>query len=138
MSDTYLLPGSLPAARSISPAASVGIRGGTEDGGGLKKACAEFEALFINQLLKELRATVDKSGLMDGGQAEEVYTGMMDAEVARDLASKGGIGLAAILYRQLNPASAEPVGTAAAAAPVRDRPAAGEGGGPKVMASRRR
>lgn len=128
MSDTYLFSGSLRPVRSTFPAAPAGHRGGTENGGRLKKACAEFEALFINQLLKELRATVEKSGLMDGGQAEEVYTGMMDAEIARDLASKGGIGLAAILYRQLNPASAEPLETPAVAAPVRERPSTGEGG----------
>ncbi len=124
MSDTHLLPGSLRPAGTISPAATAGRRGNTENGGHLKKACGEFEALFINQLLNELRATVEKSGLMDGGQAEEVYTSMMDAEIARDLAAKGGIGLAAILYRQLNSAGAEPAGPTAGETPAGDRQSA--------------
>ena len=38
-----------------------------------REACAEFEALFINMMLKELRSTINKSGLMDGGKAEELY-----------------------------------------------------------------
>ncbi|MFZ0611997.1 MAG: rod-binding protein [Desulfobacterales bacterium] len=138
MSDTYLVPGPLRPAGLVSPAAPVGNRANTENGGRLKKACAEFEALFINQLLKELRATVDKSGLMDGGQAEEVYTGMMDTEIARDLASKGGIGLAAILYRQLNYAGAEPSGPAGDGPPARERQVPSGGASPKVMSTRRR
>lgn len=106
MTDTFLAPGSLRPPGSARPTA-VGNRVNDENGGRLREACSEFEALFINLLLKEMRATVGKSGLMDGGQAEEVYTGMMDTEMARDLAAKGGFGLADILYRQLDPARAE-------------------------------
>lgn len=106
MTDTFLTPGLLRPPGDARPTA-VGNRANDENSGRLREACSEFEALFINLLLKELRATVGKSGLMDGGRAEEVYTGMMDTEMARDLAAKGGIGLAAILYRQLEPARAE-------------------------------
>jgi Rod binding domain-containing protein len=106
MTDTFLTPGSLRPSDSARPSA-VGNRVNDENGGRLREACSEFEALFINLLLKELRATVGKSGLMDGGQAEEIYTGMMDTEMARNLAAKGGIGLADILYRQLDPAQAD-------------------------------
>jgi Rod binding domain-containing protein len=106
MTDTFLTPGSLRPPGSSHPTA-VGNRVNDENGGRLREACSEFEALFINLLLKEMRATVGKSGLMDGGQAEEVYTGMMDTEMARDLAAKGGFGLADILYRQLAPARAD-------------------------------
>ncbi len=107
MTDTFLIPGSLRPPDSARPTAA-GNRGKDENGGRLREACTEFESLFIHLLLKELRATVGKSGLMDGGQAEEVYTGMMDTEMARDLAAKGGIGLADILYRQLDSARTEP------------------------------
>ncbi|MGB8427457.1 MAG: rod-binding protein, partial [Desulfobacterales bacterium] len=137
-SDTSLLTGPLRSAAVISPPAAVGRRGNTENGGHLKKACAEFEALFINQLLKELRATVEKSGLMDGGQAEEVYTGMMDAEIARDLASKGGIGLAAILYRQLSSTSAMTTGSVDEGTLTRDRQALSGAAAAKVIGTRRR
>ena len=66
-----------------------------------KDACKEFEALFINMMLKELRATVNKSGLMDGGKAEELFTSLMDTQMSREMAAQGGIGLAEMLYRQM-------------------------------------
>jgi flagellar protein FlgJ len=130
-----MIPGSLRPPGDLRPTA-VGNRGNDENGGRLREACSEFEALFINLLLKELRATVGKSGLMDGGRAEEVYTGMMDTEMARDLAAKGGIGLAAILYRQLEPGRLPVPGAPEAAgseSAVRHRQSLGRTGRSKVL-----
>ena len=67
----------------------------------LRKACSELESLFIAYLLKEMRATIPKSDFMSGGRAEEIYTSMLDSEMAKKLSSKGGIGLSAILLDQL-------------------------------------
>jgi flagellar protein FlgJ len=67
----------------------------------LGSVCREMESLFINYLLKEMRATIDKSGLIDGGQAEEIYTSMLDAELAKEIAGRGGIGLYKLLWDQL-------------------------------------
>jgi peptidoglycan hydrolase FlgJ len=51
-----------------------------------------MEALFIHQLLSEMRKSVVKSGLIDGGRAEEVYTSLMDAEMAKGMAQSGSLG----------------------------------------------
>ena len=67
----------------------------------LRKACSELESLFIAHLLKEMRATIPKSDFINGGKAEEIYTSMLDSEMARELSSKGGIGLSSILLDQL-------------------------------------
>jgi len=67
----------------------------------LQKACSAFESLFIHYMLKEMRSTVNKSGLIDGGQAEEIYTSMLDSRMAEDISERGGIGLARILMQQL-------------------------------------
>ncbi len=67
----------------------------------LRKACSELESLFIAYLLKEMRATIPKSDFMNGGRAEEIYTSMLDSEMAKELSSKGGIGLSSILLDQL-------------------------------------
>lgn len=69
----------------------------------LEKACAEFESLFIFHLLKEMRSTIPKTGLLTGGRGEEIYTSMFDAQVARELASERGIGLATLLRERLGP-----------------------------------
>jgi len=66
----------------------------------LARACAEFEALFLQQLLRQMRATVPREA-PDGGSAGQLYGEMRDAEVARSLARGRGIGLADVLYRQM-------------------------------------
>jgi Rod binding domain-containing protein len=48
-----------------------------------------------------MRATIDKSGLIDGGQAEEIFTSLLDAEISKKISTAGGIGLSAILLEQL-------------------------------------
>ena len=67
----------------------------------LKKACFELESLFINYLLKEMRATIPKSEFIGGGKAEEIYTSMLDSQLAKEMTSGGGIGLSPLLYDQL-------------------------------------
>ena len=67
----------------------------------LRAACIEMESLFINYLFKEMRATIDKSGFISGGRAEEIFTGMLDAEQSKKIPTAGGIGLSSILLEQL-------------------------------------
>jgi flagellar protein FlgJ len=67
----------------------------------LQAACAEMESLFLSHLLKELRATVDKSGFISGGQAEEIFTSLLDVEISKKMSAAGGIGLSDILLEQL-------------------------------------
>ena len=67
----------------------------------LEKACQEMESIFLNFLLKEMRNTINKSGFISGGTAENIYTGMLDAELSKVISARGGIGLSKILYEQL-------------------------------------
>jgi flagellar protein FlgJ len=67
----------------------------------LKAACEDMEALFIHHMLSEMRKTIPKSGLIDGGRSEEIYTSLMDAETARKMAGSGGLGLSRILLEQM-------------------------------------
>lgn len=72
----------------------------------LKSACAEFESLFMNYLLKEMRSTVPESGLVSGGKAESIYTSMLDAQMAREIAFSRGIGLADMFQTQMERSTA--------------------------------
>ena len=74
---------------------------GDKDDPRLRAACAEMESLFLSHLLKEMRATVEKSGFISGGQAEEIFTSLLDAEISKKMSAAGGIGLSAILLEQL-------------------------------------
>ena len=67
----------------------------------LKEACSDFEAIFIKQMLDSMRKTVNKSGLMDGGMAEEIFQDMLYDKYAEKMSKTGNFGIKDILYKQL-------------------------------------
>jgi len=73
----------------------------------LSDACRQMESLFIHHLFKEMRATIHKSGFISGGRAEEIYTSMLDAEMAANISTRGGIGLSEMLLHQLGNGSSQ-------------------------------
>jgi flagellar protein FlgJ len=73
----------------------------------LSDACRQMESLFIHHLFKEMRATIHKSGFISGGRAEEIYTSMLDAEMAAKISARGGIGLSEMLLHQLGSRSSQ-------------------------------
>ncbi len=74
------------------------------DAAELEKACTEMESFFIHNLLKAMRATVPESGLFGGKNVMDRYSSMLDGYLARELASKGGIGLAREISGQFSAA----------------------------------
>ena len=80
---------------------SVNASAATPADGQLQNTCRDMESLFLSYLLKEMRATVDKSGFISGGKAEEIFTSLLDVEYSKQMSSAGGIGLASLLIKQL-------------------------------------
>ena len=68
----------------------------------LYKVSQEFEAIFIKQMLNVMRKSVSKTGLMDGGMAEDFFEDMLYDEYAKKMAESGSFGIADMIYRQLN------------------------------------
>jgi len=69
----------------------------------LKKACADFESMLVYQLLKTMRQTIPKSGVLSGSHGKDTYEMMFDQKVADEVARKGqGLGLQKILYNQIS------------------------------------
>jgi Rod binding domain-containing protein len=98
---------SQPSSALIAPGPAMdrnqeAIRTENDRGDALQKACAEMEALFIFHLLQEMRATVPKEGLLHGGMGEEIFTSLMDGEMARTIALERGLGLAQLMESQLS------------------------------------
>ena len=73
----------------------------TDKDAGIKAAAQEFEALFLQIMLKSMRATTDQDSFMDN-EASRFFTGMLDEQIAKDLSRTGSIGLAQILEGQLH------------------------------------
>lgn len=67
----------------------------------LKKACADFESIFISYMLKTMRRTIPKSGLNEF-PGKDIYTMLLDQKVAEDIAKRGGgMGIQEMLLHQL-------------------------------------
>lgn len=72
------------------------------DDAALKEACRDFEAIFLEQMLKSMRQTVPKNGLLDGGMAEDIFEDMLYQNYAGKMADSADLGLADMLYRQIS------------------------------------
>jgi len=68
----------------------------------LKGAAKQFEALFLNMVMKSMRDATPQDGAFDDSQTK-MYTSMLDEQISQNLASRG-VGLADMLVRQLSPA----------------------------------
>ena len=84
------------------PLKKIGKTADTPKEAELKKACKNFEAIILQQMLTAMRRTVPKDGLLQGGYAGDMYQSMYDEGLAKQMASDRGIGLADTLYQQLS------------------------------------
>ncbi len=65
----------------------------------LQQVAERFEALFIQQILKQARSAKLADDLL-GGEAVDTYTSMLDQERAEKLASSVNLGIAEALVAQ--------------------------------------
>lgn len=68
----------------------------------LKKACTEFEAIFVREVLKFMRQTIPSSAAAGLGAGKDVYESLLDQELSRSLAGKGGLRIGEMVYRQMS------------------------------------
>lgn len=77
------------------------IAGGEDKDKQLREACQGFEAVFLQKIWEQMRNSIPKSDYLHSKE-EEMYQSLYDAEFSQKMASAGGIGLADMLYEQLN------------------------------------
>ncbi|HEX4884788.1 MAG TPA: flagellar assembly peptidoglycan hydrolase FlgJ [Casimicrobiaceae bacterium] len=65
----------------------------------LAKAAGQFEAMFLQMVLKQMRETLPKDGPLDS-DTMRTYTSMFDQQIAQHLSSRG-LGLREAIERQL-------------------------------------
>lgn len=75
-----------------------GARAGTAEA--TKAAATQFEAMFVNMMLKTMRDASPQDGLTNSEQTK-MLGGMLDQQTSQNIAKKG-IGLADMLVRQLS------------------------------------
>ncbi|KJV07090.1 flagellar assembly peptidoglycan hydrolase FlgJ [Methylocucumis oryzae] len=68
----------------------------------LKEAAKQFEALFLGNILKNMRSAKLADGLMDSSQTQFFHE-MYDQQLAVHIAGKSDLGLAELIVKQLKP-----------------------------------
>ena len=68
----------------------------------LSAAATQFEAMFVQMLLKSMREALPQDGMLSSEQSK-LYTSLFDQQIAQQM-GKRGIGLRQVLERQLSPA----------------------------------
>lgn len=66
----------------------------------LKGAATQFEAMFINMMLKSMREATPQDGMTDS-ETTKTFTSMLDGQLSQTMA-KRGMGLADMLVRQMS------------------------------------
>ena len=64
-------------------------------------ACIEMESLLVGKMMKEMRKTVEKSGWINGGHAEEIFEDMLYDEYSLDISRNSNLGMAKMLYEDM-------------------------------------
>lgn len=76
-------------------------KGDKKDDAGLRDATREFEAYFVNMLLKQVRKTLSDGGLTEKSEARKNFESMLDQEYAKLLSEGEGIGLGKAMYEAM-------------------------------------
>ena len=67
----------------------------------MEKVARDFESVFVNKLFESMRKGVPKSGLLDSS-AMKMYQSMMDQEMAKLMSVRKGMGIGAMVYKDLS------------------------------------
>lgn len=80
------------------------LRGSTDKDEALKKVAQQFESMFINMMLKNMRSAnaVFEEGSLFNSKESEFYRDMHDQQLSLTLAHQNGFGIAEALYRQMS------------------------------------
>ncbi|MCB9481307.1 MAG: rod-binding protein [Desulfobacteraceae bacterium] len=76
---------------------------GKNEGDELKKACEDFEAIMIHQMLKAMRKTVPDGGILEKSNGSDVWESLYDEKISFEVSGEEkGTGLAKFLYEELS------------------------------------
>jgi len=91
------------ASSSLDFAGLARLRGEAQkkSNAGNREAAQQFEAMFVQMMLKSMRDATFKSGFL-GSQTMDTYQGMHDRELSLQIARNGSMGIASLLEKQFS------------------------------------
>lgn len=71
------------------------------DKAAIRDAAQKFEGMFLSQMFQYMFEGVDADPMFGGGSAEKMYRSLMIDEYGKQVANKGGLGIANHVYDTL-------------------------------------
>lgn len=72
-----------------------------QDDEALRKACKEFESIFLSIMFKEMKKTVPEDGLIEKDTGTKIFEDMYVEELSNEVANNNeGLGIGKMLYEQ--------------------------------------
>jgi flagellar protein FlgJ len=100
----------------------------------LREVAGQFEALFVQMMLKSMRDAVPEGGLFESNHLD-TYEQMYDQQLSLELSNRGGIGLADTIVEQLRKAAPANGASDAAEAGLMPLPRRGDASAPAMPLS---
>lgn len=67
----------------------------------IKDSAQKFEASFLSSMMQEMFEGLDTAGPFGGGQGEAMFRSVLTEAMAKQVARRGGIGVAASVEREM-------------------------------------
>jgi len=102
-----------PFANNLRPEWNRGPQGLTpkQEAARLKEVANEFEAIMMEQMVREMRKAVPKGDLLGREIGQEMFNEMLDGEFVQQMVKRGGIGLTDVLTDALGGKNENPAPT---------------------------
>lgn len=68
----------------------------------LKKACSDFESIFINYMLKSMRTAFSEDGILENNNETQIVQSMFDENLSASMAKGTGMGLGKMLFKSFS------------------------------------
>jgi len=94
------VPISNPSVFDVNALTTLKSQVKSDDPAALKAAAKQFEALFLQMVLKSMRDSVPREGLFDSDQSR-MFESLLDQQLSLNMSGKGTLGLAAMIEKQL-------------------------------------
>lgn len=89
----------LNTARNIVPAAPDAPQ--TPAQKRARQSAEDFEAMFISQMLSQMKMGVDPDSAFGGGRGEEAFQSVLNDKYGEAVSQMGGIGIADAIYKEI-------------------------------------
>lgn len=79
---------------------ALGLQARTAPEEAASEVARQFESIFISMMMKSMRDATPRDSLFNSNQME-AYQDIFDKQLALDMSSRGGLGLAQIIEKQI-------------------------------------